>query len=160
MKTITSEDISEFRVRAADSGRKRSHSCLSKESDSVQRLCVAIDRGSYIRPHRHSEDDKWELFIIVRGSAVFVTFDDEGRVTEKTELSDKGPSHAVEIPAGTWHTLAAKEDGTILFEIKPGPYAPLPEEDFSHWAPLEGTDEAAIFEELFLSTLKGDMCRR
>jgi hypothetical protein len=65
----------------------------------------------------------------------------------------------VEIPGNTWHTLAAQEDGTILFEIKPGPYAPLSEHDFAPWAPMEGTDRAVIFEELFHSTEKGSIIK-
>lgn len=155
MKIIKNTHIDEFRSKASGSGRKRSHFSLSNEEDDVQRLCIAIDRGSYIRPHRHSEEYKWELFIAIKGSAIFMTFDGSGRVTEKIELSDKGPVHAVEIPANTWHTLAAKENGTILFEIKPGPYSPLPQHDFAEWAPMEGTDRAALFEKLFHSTEKG-----
>lgn len=49
-----------------------------------------------------------------------------------------GPSRALEIPAGTWHTAVALEPGTVLFEIKPGPYSPLAGNDFAAWAPAEG----------------------
>lgn len=159
MKLINGKTIDRLCIEAVKSDRKRTHHILNPApEDPIQRLCVAIDRGSYIRPHRHAEEGKWELFIAIKGSATFLTFDNEGRVAEKIDLSDKGPVHAVEIPANTWHTLAAQENGTILFEIKPGPYyGPLPEHDFAPWAPMEGTDRAVIFEELFHSTEKGNI---
>ena len=158
MKLLKNEDIKELQIKAAKSARKRGHHVLNPAPDDpIQRLCVAIDRGSYIRPHRHAEESKWELFIVLQGSASVLTFDDEGRITEKIELSSKGKAQAVEIPGNTWHTLAAQENGTILFEIKPGPYAPLHEHDFAPWAPMEGTDRAVIFEELFHSTKQGSL---
>ena len=48
--------------------------------------------------------------------------------------------------SGTWHSIIALEPGTVIFEIKSGPYKPLPPEDIAPWAPapsdLEG---AAVF---------------
>ena len=54
--------------------------------------------------------------------------------------------YGVEIPSGIWHSIIAFEPGTVIFEIKSGPYKPLPPEDIAPWAPapsdLEG---AAVF---------------
>lgn len=33
-------------------------------------------------------------------------------------------------------------DATALFEVKPGPYRPLAEDDFAPWAPRDGAPEA------------------
>jgi cupin fold WbuC family metalloprotein len=156
MKSIGKEIISRLKADAAKSDRKRAHYNLHPDlDDRIQRLCVAIDPGSYIRPHRHPEKWKWELFIIIQGSAVILTFDESGNVKDRFSLHDRGPVYAVEIPANTWHTLAAQEDGTILLEIKPGPYSPLAEDDVASWAPKEGTDRAKSFEKLFHSTKSG-----
>ncbi len=32
---------------------------------------------------------------------------------------------------------------TALFEVKPGPFRPLPEDDFAPWAPRDDTSEAS-----------------
>lgn len=52
----------------------------------------------------------------------------------------------MEIPSGTWHSIIALEPGTVIFEIKSGPYKPLLPKILRHGAPapsdLEG---AAVF---------------
>ena len=35
----------------------------------------------------------------------------------------------VYIPAGTWHTLRSLESGTVILEMKDGPFVPTSEED-------------------------------
>ena len=42
-----------------------------------------------------------------------------------------------DIRAGVWHTLVAMETGTVIFEVKPGPYSPLTDKDFARGAPDE-----------------------
>ena len=49
----------------------------------------------------------------------------------------------VEIAGGVWHTLLALAPDTMLFEVKPGPYAPLSDKHFAPWAPREGAAAAA-----------------
>jgi hypothetical protein len=70
-------------------------------------------------------------------------------VTNRVDLSENGPVHAVEIPEKAWHTMASLEKGSVLIEIKPGPYAPLSDKDFAAWAPEEGTEDAQVFEMKF-----------
>jgi len=36
---------------------------------------------------------------------------------------------AINIPAGQWHTVKALESGTVIIEMKNGPYEPLGAED-------------------------------
>ena len=36
---------------------------------------------------------------------------------------------ALNIPAGTWHTLHSMESGTVILEMKDGAYEPMREED-------------------------------
>ena len=156
MKIIDSNLVDSLNLKAIASDRKRAHYNLhSALDDKIHRLCVAIEPGSYIRPHRHPETDKWEMFIVLQGAAVMLTFDDEGLVTDKVTLSDNGPIKAVEVPCNTWHTLASLEKRTMLMEIKPGPYSPLAERDFASWAPQEGASDAKRFEELFRTTYTG-----
>jgi cupin fold WbuC family metalloprotein len=85
----------------------------------------------------------WELFVLLTGRAAMLTFDDSGRVTERAELGADA-NYVVEIPPATWHSLISLAPGTVLFEIKHGPYRPTGEHDFAPWAPKEG-DAAAAF---------------
>ena len=89
---------------------------------------------------------KWELFFCLAGSGSVLLFDEAGLLTEKVAIAASGSRYGVEIPVGIWHTLIIEEVGTLLVEVKPGPYAVLPEEDFAPWAPAEGEAAAAEFE--------------
>lgn len=150
LKCIEQELFEKMRLDASKADRKRTHYNLHPAlEDPVQRLVVAIDPGSYIRPHRHNDPAKWELFILLKGAAAILIFDEAGCVTNRVDLSENGPIHAVEIPEKAWHTLAALEKGSVLIEIKPGPYAPLSDKDFAAWAPEEGTEGAKAFEMKF-----------
>ena len=57
-------------------------------------------------------------------------YDDLERIcTEAIELSPNGPVVALNIPAGQWHTARALESGTVILEMKDGPYEPTGPED-------------------------------
>ena len=45
------------------------------------------------------------------------------------ELSPGRPVVALIIPIGQWHTVRALESGTVIMEVKDGPYEPTGEED-------------------------------
>ena len=38
-------------------------------------------------------------------------------------------NYGIHIPANQWHTLDVLESGSVLFEVKDGPYTPLDEKD-------------------------------
>lgn len=145
MKTVTRADLAALSAQAAASTRRRQNFNLHPAlDDPVQRLLNAFEPGTYIRPHRHGEPGKWELFAWLAGRAALLTFDDDGVVQERVEFDAGTP--VVEIPAGTWHTLVAIEAGTVLLEVKPGPYAPLSPAGFAPWSPPEGGEAAARLE--------------
>lgn len=157
IKRIDKKLLDDLTAKAVTSSRKRAHHNLHDVlEDPVQRLCVSIEPGTYIRPHRHADPLTWEVFFLLRGSAVYLTFDESGRVTERIDLSARGPVHAIEIPAGRWHSIASLEPGSIFFEVKKGPYkAPLAENSAA-WAPAEGDAECARFETWYRSAQTGD----
>ncbi len=54
MKQITFSDLLQQSEQAANSPRLRAHRNLHPElSDPVQRLAIAMEPGTYVRPHRH-----------------------------------------------------------------------------------------------------------
>ena len=125
--------------KAKASPRKRAHHNLHQELiDSVQRLCIAMEPDTYVRPHRHADPETWEVLLILRGSLVLNIFDGKGKVVEQTVLNARGPVTAVEFPQSIWHAPTSLESGTIVFEIKQGPYKPIEEKNLAPWAPSEG----------------------
>ena len=57
-------------------------------------------------------------------------------------LDPKKGVYGAEIKAGTWHGLLVLESGSVIYEIKQGPFAPLAPENFAPWSPApEETEE-------------------
>lgn len=157
MKHIDSTLLESLTRKAKESPRKRAHHNLHPDlGDPVQRLCVAIEPGTYIAPHRHALPDTFEVFLMLRGSAVFLVFDDHGNVTERSVLRAEGPVIAVEIPAKTWHAMASLESGTIFFEIKQGPYVRPLQRNVASWAPPEGDQSDRKIEAWYRTAKVGD----
>jgi cupin fold WbuC family metalloprotein len=156
MRRIDTARLERLSARAAASPRLRINDNLHPAlEDPVQRLCNAMEPGTYVRPHRHLEPGKWELFVVLSGAAAVLEFDDSGLVTQRTELRGGGPVLAVEIAEATWHTIVALEPGTVLFEVKRGPYLPLSDKDFAPWAPAEGEPQVPRFLHWLLQAAPG-----
>jgi cupin fold WbuC family metalloprotein len=157
MKQIDNTLLDSLINKAKESPRKRAHHNLHlRLEDPVQRLCVAIEPGTYIRPHRHAEPETCEVFLLLRGSATLLFFHDSGRVTERVVLSARGPVFAAEIPENTWHSIVSLESGTVFFEVKQGPYAQPKDKNAAEWAPEEGHPAAAQFVEWYRIARVGD----
>lgn len=76
--------------------------------------------------HRKSS----ETVVCLRGCLVEEFYDElDRRCTEAIELTPNGPVVAVNIPIGQWHTVRVLEPGTVIMEVKDGPYEPLGPED-------------------------------
>lgn len=145
-KQIDSDLIENCLTKAHQSPRKRSHFNLHESLEApVQRLCIALVKGTYVRPHRHPQSNKWELLMAVQGMSQLVIFDDTGNIKKVFELSPTGPLSAVEIPPNTWHSLLPKGDESVVLEVKEGPYTPNKPEYFADWAPEEGSDQASDY---------------
>jgi dTDP-4-dehydrorhamnose 3,5-epimerase-like enzyme len=55
----------------------------------------------------------------------------------------QGAVRQVEIPPGTWHTLAVLSDEAVLYEVIDGHFDPKTHKRFAPWAPSEADPEAA-----------------
>lgn len=96
--------------------------------DQSQRMLNAIEPGSPLPIHRHRKSS--ETVACLRGRLVEEYYDELERIcTERIELSPDGPVVALNIPAGQWHTVHALESGTVIIEMKNGPYEPIGPED-------------------------------
>lgn len=136
---------------ALASPRRRQHRNVHADyTEQVQRLFNAIEPDSYIRPHQHGLAPRSEMMIAIRGRMVLVVFDETGKIASchhfATNQSDTAAG--VEVPAGCWHTVVALEPGSILLEVKAGPFDPSIPKEMAPWAPEEGTAAASIYLEV------------
>ena len=146
MKKITAELLDEVTQKAIASPRKRmNHNFHEDLGAELQRLLNAMEPYTYGRPHRHSNPDREELFIVLRGTLLVIQFDDDGEISDHLVLSAEEGNYGVEIPPRTYHTVVSLETGSVAFEVKTGPFIPKSEDNNAPWAPEEGTPEADIY---------------
>ena len=109
----------------------------TSSEDTSQRMLNAIEPGSVVPVHRHRNSS--ETLVVLRGRVVEEHYNSEGVLEECMELAACGDARtesgttdvacALNIPAGQWHTLRALESGTVILEMKDGPYEPVQECD-------------------------------
>ena len=126
---ITQQILDQLTEQAKASPRLRMNLDLRNgESDQSQRMLNAIEPGSPLPIHRHK--DTSETVVCLRGRLVWEFYDELERVcTERIELSPNGQVVALNVPAGQWHTVKALESGSVILEMKNGPYEPQGPED-------------------------------
>lgn len=148
MKRIDKHLLDETTQRAMQSPRLRmNYNFHERLDDPINRLLNAMEPGTYIRPHRHLNPEKDEIFLLLRGKAMLFLFDEAGNITEKMLLDPLAGSYGAEIAPGVWHCLLVLETGTVIYEIKPGPFAPLSPDNMAPWSP-EPDDEKGVSEYL------------
>ncbi|MDR1344910.1 MAG: WbuC family cupin fold metalloprotein [Tannerellaceae bacterium] len=145
MKIINQQLLDETTEKAKRSPRLRMNCNFHQQPDEpIHRLINAMEPGSYIRPHRHLNPDKDEAFLILRGKAAFFVFNDQGEVTGQCILDSSAGLYGAEIKAGVWHGLIVIETGTVLYEIKNGPYVPVAPDNFAPWSPDPQDTQAVV----------------
>jgi cupin fold WbuC family metalloprotein len=121
--------------------------------DPVNRMLNAFEPGTYVRPHKHEEPDKCEIFIILTGKALALQFDASGEIVGHAILDHAQGVYGVEIAPREWHTIISLASGTVLFEVKQGPYVQIIDKNFAPWAPQEGSPQAAEYLASILTKL-------
>lgn len=93
----------------------------------AQRLLNALEPGTVLPVHRHRHTA--ETYIVLRGCIRVLFYNDDKVLTDEFLVHPDEKVYGVHIPAGQWHTLDVLESGTVIFEVKDGPYAPLQPDD-------------------------------
>jgi len=126
---ITQALLNNLTKQAKASPRLRMNLDLrNDEDDQSQRMLNAIEPGSQIPIHRHGNSS--ETVVCLRGRLVEEFYDELERIcTDYIEMSPNGQTVALNIPIGQWHTVRALESGTVILEVKDGPYEPLSDAD-------------------------------
>jgi cupin fold WbuC family metalloprotein len=143
---ITDKLMNMLSSRAKASVTKRcNYNFHNSNSDHIQRFLNVAEPDTYVRPHKHENPDKIEIFLILKGSVLVVEFNDDGKITDHIILDSEKGNNGVEISPKTWHSFIV---------LKEGPYIMETDKIFAEWAPEEGTKEAQKFNEKILSNLK------
>lgn len=98
--------------------------------DSVQRLLNALEPGTKIPVHRHMETD--EMYILLKGRLRVKFYDNNSKIIDTEILNPNEGKYGVNIPSGQWHSLDVLESGTVIFEIKKGPYQSIHKDNILH----------------------------
>ena len=147
MKLINEQLLDETTAKAKQSPRLRmNYNFHESLDDPINRLINAMEPNTYLRPHRHKNPDKNEVFLMLRGKAALFLFDDNGNITKQVILDPKAGVYGGEIPCDVWHTLIVLESGSVVYEVKQGPFAPLSPENMAPWSPaVEDIENVKIF---------------
>jgi len=120
--------LDEVTARAMASERLRMNYNLHDSLEAkAQRLLNALEPGTALPIHRHQHTA--ETYIVLRGAIKVFFYNDERMVTNEFMINPLEGRYGIHIPAGQWHTLEVLDSGTVIFEVKDGPYAPLQPED-------------------------------
>lgn len=139
MIKINAELISSIEKKAAASPRKRSMHIFHKTmDDTLQRMINSLQPGTYLRPHKHEDPDKREVFIALTGKFVVIEFDEKGNIRDHMILDPRTNEYATEVDERAFHTVICLEPNSSAYELKDGPYNPIDDKNFASWAPKEG----------------------
>lgn len=125
---INEELLDKITAEAKASPRLRMNYNLHDSLDAkAQRLFNAMEPGTILPIHRHPNTS--ETYLVVRGRLRVMFYNDDKEIIEEHEVDPLKGVYGVHIPKNQWHTLEVLESGTVIFEVKDGPYAPLAKED-------------------------------
>ncbi len=122
MEIIDCELLDSVSREAVKSPRLRMNYNFHKSlDDKCQRLLNALEPSTVMPIHHHKVDEMW---VVLKGRLRLTIHDDQGEIIESYELSPLLGRYGANIPAGSWHSLECLESGTVILEVKEGPYIP------------------------------------
>ena len=125
---INSELLDSISEQARNNDRRRMNFNFhtSPEAKS-QRLLNVLEMDSVIPIHRHKNTA--ETYILLRGKIRVEFYNENGDITELIDLDPITGHYGIDIPQGQWHSLKVLAPGSVIFEVKDGPYTPITAED-------------------------------
>lgn len=139
---VRTQDVAMVVEKGTTNARKRARLCAHPgPDDRLHEMLIVLDRGTYIRPHRHAS--KAESFHIIEGELDVVVFDDDGAVRDVIAMGPYGSGKAFyyRIMEPCFHSVVINTPYVLFHETTNGPFD-RSETEFAPWAPAEG-DPAA-----------------
>lgn len=143
MKIIDNTLLNNLSTQATNNVRLRMNYNLHDTTDDpFNRFLNAMQPNTYIRPHKHASPPRSEGVVVLRGELAVIIFNNDGSVKQIEIVNPTKGVWGVDIAPNEWHMSVILEPDTVIYEAKPGPYAPIAECDWAPWAPLaENKDE-------------------
>lgn len=128
MQLINESLLDEVTRQAQESPRLRmNHNFHDSLDAKAQRLLNALEPGTLLPIHRHPHTA--ETYLLLRGKIKVLYYNDQKELIETVVLEPESGNYGIHIPKNQWHTLEVLESGSVIFEVKDGPYTPLEEKD-------------------------------
>lgn len=125
MKYIDKISLDNLYSEAEKSERLRSHLLLHKShGDKVQRLLIALVKGSYVEPHYHELPHQWEMFIILEGQLEITLYNHSGEVKESFLAGENTSISIMNLEPNEVHSIKCISQKVLMLEIKEGPFDP------------------------------------
>jgi cupin fold WbuC family metalloprotein len=89
--------------------------------------------------------------VAISGRFAVVLFDDDGKVRGVVRIGAMRSGApliegvGVEVHSHEWHTVLAEQEGSVLLEIKAGPFSPEVPKELAPWAPMECSGPAVEY---------------
>ena len=94
------------------------------------------------------------------GGLALVLFDDLGTPIRVVRFGSATPQGeyavGVEIPYSSWHTVVSLSPGSVLLEVKAGPFDPAQAKELAPWAPAETSLDAKNYLRTLLEVVDRD----
>ncbi|EKY4202493.1 WbuC family cupin fold metalloprotein [Vibrio alginolyticus] len=125
MKVYSYDSLSTLSQAAEISPRKRAHLNLHASYDEkVQRLFIALTKGSYVEPHYHELPHQWEMFVVINGLIKVCKYNPEGSLESELLVGDGQEVRVIEFFPGDIHSVECISEHALLLEFKEGPFDP------------------------------------
>ncbi|WP_134690957.1 WbuC family cupin fold metalloprotein [Enterobacter hormaechei] len=125
MRLIDKNQLEALYDQAGQSERLRSHLLLHEShQDKVQRLLIALVKGSYVDPHYHELPHQWEMFIVMQGQVQVCLYGKDGDIINKFVAGENTAINIVEFSPGDIHSVECLSTRALMMEVKEGPFDP------------------------------------
>ncbi|EJD6662567.1 WbuC family cupin fold metalloprotein [Providencia sp. R1] len=125
MRILDKQFLTSLECSAVTSPRKRAHLNLHNSfEEKVQRLFIALTKGSYVKPHYHELPHQWEMFVVMEGVVEVVIYSKDGQEKQRLLVGDGQSCKAIEIQPMDIHSVACISNNALMLEIKEGPFDP------------------------------------
>ena len=131
MKIIDEQLMNSVTEQAKESPRLRMNYNFHQSLDEkCHRFLNALEPGTVVPIHHHMTKD--ETVILLRGKVRVSTYNDDGEVIEQVVLSLEDGRYGVDIPKNVWHGVECLESGSVIFEVKEGPFVAHEQDGILH----------------------------
>lgn len=126
--------IDTLKQAALASPRKRARLCThASPAHSLHEMLIVLQRGTYIRPHRHL--GRIESFTILEGEADVVLYHEAGSILRVIPMgpSGSGKTFYYRLDEPVYHTLVLRSETLVFHEVTQGPFFP-DQTQYASWA--------------------------